>query len=272
VITAQWSRVRLIASCAVVLCALPLTIGGLSAARAASREGALVLLGGGPTPAEVFARTLALAGGPSAIVAVLPQTYPNDSIGDAAVALWKKAGARDVFKVVRHDPAAASASLARASLIWMPGGFQGLLMKTLTGTPVPDTIRRRYAEGATIGGASAGAAAMSRTMLADESTPDGDSAGGLRTVEGLGLWPAAIVSPHFTERQRSGPLIAVLRDYPGLIGVGIDEGTALFISNGRLDVLGKGAVTIFDTADASGRKLKAGARMALPAASMPLSR
>jgi len=230
---------------------------------AASREGHLVLLGGGPTPAVVFTRTLNLSGGRSAIVAVLPQTYPNDSIGDAAVELWKKTGAHEVFKLKLDDMDQARADLERATLIWMPGGFQGLLMKTLAGTPIPDVIRRRFAEGATIGGASAGAAAMSATMIADESTPEGESAGGTRTMEGLSLWPAAIVSPHFTERRRSGPLVAIVRDHPGLIGVGIDEGTAIFFTKGRLEVAGRGTITILETASGPVRTLKSGARLTL---------
>jgi cyanophycinase len=230
---------------------------------AASREGHLVLLGGGPTPAVVFTRTLNLSGGRAAVVAVLPQTYPNDSIGDAAVELWKKTGAREVFKLKLDDMDRAQAALDRATLIWMPGGFQGLLMKTLAGTPIPDVIRRRFAEGATIGGASAGAAAMSATMVADESTPEGDTAGGPRTMQGLGLWPAAIVSPHFTERRRSGPLLAIVQDHPGLIGVGIDDGTAIFLSRGRLEVAGRGTITILETANAPARTLESGGRLAL---------
>jgi cyanophycinase len=230
---------------------------------AASREGHLVLLGGGPTPAVVFTRTLNLCGGRSAIVAVLPQTYPNDSIGDAAVELWKKTGAREVFKLKLDDMDRARADLDRVTLIWIPGGFQGLLMKKLAGTPMPDVIRRRFAEGATIGGASAGAAAMSATMIADESTPEGEMAEGTLAMEGLGLWPAAIVSPHFTERRRSGPLVAIVRDHPGLIGVGIDEGTAIFVSNGRLEVAGRGTITILETANAPVLTLKSGGRLTL---------
>src|SRR5262245_26411244 len=153
------------------------TVGAAVVPIAAANKGHLVLLGGGPTPADVFARTLNLSGGRSAIVAVLPQTYPDDSMGDGAVELWKKAGAREVFKPKLDDMNRARAALDRATLIWMPGGYQGLLMKTLTGTPIPDVIRRRFAEGSTIGGASAGAAAMSATMIADESTPEGASAG-----------------------------------------------------------------------------------------------
>ena len=230
---------------------------------AASRDGHLVLLGGGPTPAIVFTRTLNLSGGRSAIVAVLPQTYPDDSIGDAAVELWKKAGAREVFKLKLDDMNQAQADLDRATLIWMPGGYPGLLMKTLAATPIPDVIRRRFAEGATIGGASAGAVAMSATMIADESTPEGETANGPRTTQGLGLWPAAIVSPHFTERRRSGPLLAILEDHPGLIGVGIDEGTAIFLSTSRLEVAGRGTITILENATAPGQTLKSGRRLPL---------
>ena len=236
---------------------------------AASRAGHLVLLGGGPTPADVFARTLNLSGGRSAIVAVLPQTYPNDSIGDAAVELWQKTGAREVFKVKLDDMARARTALDRATLVWMPGGFPSLLMKTLSGTPVPDVIRRRFAEGATIGGASAGAAAISSTMIADESTPEGQTTGGPHTEEGLGLWPAAIVSPHFTERRRSGPLVEILRNHPGLIGVGIDEGTAIFLSNARLEVAGRGTVTIVESADAPTRTLKSGGSLRLSVEGFP---
>ena len=231
----------------------------LARVSAAPHEGHLVLTGGGSTPAVVFTRTLDLAGGRAAIVAVLPQTYPNDSIGDAAVAMWKEMGARDVFKVSLVDPAAARAALERATLIWMPGGFQGLLMKTLAGTPVPDEIRKRFAEGATIGGASAGAAAMSRTMIADETTPDGVEPGdidGPRTEEGLSLWPEAIVSPHFSERRRMNPLIAIMREHPDLIGVGIDEGTAVIVSGGELEVVGRGTIVIVQARGAGVRTLK----------------
>src|SRR5262244_2067917 len=130
---------RLRTSAMLALSVAAWTIGAAATTiTAAGREGHLVLLGGGPTPAAVFARTLNLSGGRSAIVAVLPQTYPNDSIGDAAVELWKKTGAREVFKLKLDDIDRARAALDGATLIWMPGGFQGLLMKTLSGTPIPD--------------------------------------------------------------------------------------------------------------------------------------
>jgi cyanophycinase len=145
----------------------------------------------------------------------------------------------------------------------MPGGFQGLLMQTIRGTPIPEIVRARFLEGVTIGGASAGAAAMSRTMIADETTPDGGGIDGPATAEGLGLWPEAIVSPHFAERRRLGPLIAIVRDQPTLFGVGIDEGTAVIVSRGELEVLGRGTVAIVDAHRTKARILKPGTRVKL---------
>jgi cyanophycinase len=222
-------------------------------------EGHLVLVGGGPTPAEVFERTLALSGGRHAIVAVLPQTFPNDTIGDAAVAMWRTLRAADVIKVSRTDPATARAALERATLIWMPGGFPGHFMRTLAATPLAEIIRERFVAGVTIGGASAGAVAMSRTMLADDVAPDGTPLAGPATVDGLGLWPEAIVSPHFTERRRLAPLIPIVRDHPDLIGIGLDEGTAVIVFKGAFDVLGRGTVSIVDAGRPEVRRLRSGA-------------
>jgi cyanophycinase len=253
-----------------VACAAVTLLGLLVAGPgAAPREGHLVLLGGGPTPADVFTRTLMLSGGRAAVVAVLPQTYPNDSIGDAAVDLWRTTGAREAFKLRLDDTAGASRALDRATLIWIPGGFQGLFMRTLAGTPIPDAIRRRFAEGATIGGASAGAAAMSLTMLADEVAVDGANGPPPRTMAGLGLWPAAVVSPHFTERRRLGPLVAVLADHPDLVGVGIDEGTALFLTRDRVEVAGSGTVTFLGPGDVPAQTMRAGRRLALSVEGFP---
>jgi cyanophycinase len=223
---------------------------------AAGREH-LVLVGGGPTPAGVFTRTLDLSGGRNAIVAVLPQTFPTDSIADAAVAMWNAFHVREVVKVSRDDAAAARGVLERATLIWIPGGFQGRFMTAIAGTPIPDIIRARFAAGITIGGASAGAAAMSRTMIADETTPDGGPAGETATGDGLGLWPEAIVSPHFTERHRLHALTAIVEAHPALLGVGIDEGTAVFVSGRDLEVRGSGTAVIVEAAGRV-RTLRAG--------------
>ena len=242
--------------------ALLLTVAAVANGTAADRTGHLVLVGGGPTPADVFTRTLGLSGGRSAIVVVLPQTYPNDTIADTAVTMWQSLGVRDVVKVSRTDEEAARAAVARATLIWIPGGFQGRFMKAIADTTMPDLIRARFAAGVTIGGSSAGAAAVSRVMVADETTPDGSGIDGPRTDEGLGLWPEAVVSPHFSERRRLNGLMAIVKEHPELTGVGIDEGTAVIVFSGaEIDVVGRGGVTIVDGRRSSVRTLRSGAHV-----------
>jgi cyanophycinase len=222
-------------------------------------EGHLVLAGGGPTPAEVFERTLALSGGRRTIVAVLPQTLPNDTIADAAVAMWRTLRAAEVIKVSRTDAVTTRAALARATLIWIPGGFPSYFMQALSATPLAEIIRERFSSGVTIGGASAGAVAMSSTMLADDVAPDGTPLAGPATVEGLGLWPEAIVSPHFTERRRLASLMPIVRDHPNLIGIGLDEGTAVIVFKGAFEVLGRGTVSVMHAGSTEVRRLRSGA-------------
>jgi cyanophycinase len=128
-------------------------------------------------------------------------------------------------------------------------------MQTLAATPLAEIIRERFSSGVTIGGASAGAVAMSSTMLADDVTP----LAGPATIEGLGLWPDAIVSPHFTERRRLPSLIPIVRDHPNLIGIGLDEGTAVIVFKGAFDVLGRGTVSVVDARRTDVRRLRSGA-------------
>src|SRR5258706_8639622 len=100
---------------------------------AAAQSGALVVVGGGGTGSEIVARTLALAGGTKAIVAVLPQSSAEPGAGDDSVKMWLDAGAREASTIAFGD-ANAAAALRRAPPIWMPGGDQNRVMKAVEGT------------------------------------------------------------------------------------------------------------------------------------------
>src|SRR4051794_510520 len=89
---------------------------------AAAQTGTLIVVGGGNTGPDIVGHALAIAGGSSAIVAVLPQSSAEPDAGDASVKMWKEAGAREAVKVLFADRAAAAGVLKRATLIWMPGG------------------------------------------------------------------------------------------------------------------------------------------------------
>jgi cyanophycinase len=198
-------------------------------------KGKLVLVGGGGVSAEIRKRTLELAGGGKAKVLVIPQAQQRADGGRAKANTWKKVGAGEVTILDLSDPKKAVAAVMRADLIWMPGGSKRRLMNILKNTGVPEAIRRRHREGAVVGGTSAGAGIMSKFMLSDDGIN-----------EGLGLCPEAIVATHFLPRRRFNSLLEAVLDRPGLIGVGIDERTAVFLHGKSFEVIGDSSVLIID--------------------------
>ncbi|HSF99444.1 MAG TPA: cyanophycinase [Ornithinibacter sp.] len=144
-----------------------------------------------------------------------------------------------------HDPAAVAA-IDAASGIFMSGGSQLRLSQLLPGTPVGDALHRAHERGAVVGGTSAGASIMSDFMisLGDEGvTPrQRDS----QITAGLGLIRGVVVDQHFDQRARYGRLMSVIATSPHLLGIGIDEDTAIVADGGEFTVMGSGAVFVVD--------------------------
>jgi cyanophycinase len=218
----------------------------LPAAAVLAQSGTLVVVGGGNTGPDIVAKTLELAGGRNAIVAVLPQSSAEPDAGDDSVTMWREAGARSAEKVSFADRGTASAALERATLIWMPGGDQTRFMKAIDGTGLDEVIRARYRAGAVVGGTSAGAAVISEAMITGDADLQSLTAQKTVIAKGLGLWPEVIVDQHFLKRQRDNRLISAVIDHPTLVGVGIDESTAVIVHGGSFDVVGRSSVVVID--------------------------
>lgn len=225
---------------------LTLVVALFLAVPAIAQTGALVIVGGGNTGPEIVSTALDLAGGRQAIVAVLPQSSAEPDAGNASVKMWRDAGAREAVKVSFADRAAAEAVLRRATLIWMPGGDQNRFMKAIDGTGLAGIIRERYQAGAIVGGTSAGAAVLSEAMITGDADLQSITAGKTVIAKGLGLWPEAIVDQHFLKRQRGNRLLSAVLDRPTLVGVGIDESTAVVVRGESFDVIGKSSVVVID--------------------------
>jgi cyanophycinase len=144
--------------------------------------------------------------------------------------------------------------------VWFTGGDQAFLTAALLGTPALTAMQAVYRRGGVIGGTSAGAAIMSDSMLTgnqfrpDTAGPayydDNYPAIARKTIEivpGLGFLHGAIVDQHFIRRERHNRLISVVLERPTLIGVGIDESTALEVEpDGRWQVLGASSAVVYD--------------------------
>ena len=123
---------------------------------------------------------------------------------------------------------------------------------------MPDAIRARYRDGALVGGTSAGAAVMSASMITGEADLQSITAAKTELKPGLGLWPEVIVDQHFLKRQRNNRLISAVLDHPELVGVGVDETTAVFVTGREFEVLGKNSVVVIDARKAAVDKTPAG--------------
>ncbi len=226
--------------------------------------GSLIIVGGGSRSEAMMRRFVELAGGAGrARIAVVPMASSEaEATGTEVAAELDSLGARSfVFLVDRAqaDSPAAAGRLDSATGIWFTGGDQGLLTDAIGGTASLRAMHRRYREGAVIGGTSAGAAIMSDSMITGNQTPPGDTLGyygdefpaiarrRVQVVPGLGFLPTAIVDQHFIRRERHNRLLSAVLERPSLIGVGIDESTALEVSpDGTWRVLGESAVVIYD--------------------------
>ena len=212
-------------------------------------SGALVVVGGGGTGPDIVGRALELSGGKDAIVVVLPQSSAEPDAGDSSVKMWLEAGAKEAAKLAFDDPDAA-AKLRRATLIWMPGGDQNRFMKAIEGTGLDTVIRERHRAGATVGGTSAGAAVLAEKMFTGDADLKSILAGATVVATGLGVWPQVLIDQHFLTRQRDNRLISAVLDHPSLVGVGIDESTAVIVKDSTLEVVGMSSVVIVDARDA----------------------
>jgi cyanophycinase len=237
-------------------------------------RGHLVIVGGGGTPDAVVEKAIALAGGRSGHAVILAQASSRPEAGEESVAYWKEKGLGSVESLDLSDAAAARKAIESADLIWFPGGDQSRLMSALEGTDLAEAIRARYAAGAVVGGTSAGAAVMSPLMIVGGETADLTivRSGTVATAKGLGLFPGAIVDQHFLKRQRFDRLLSAVCDHPDLVGVGIDEKTAIIVSGSTFEVLGESGVLVLDARAAAVSAAEKGAPAAAAAVRLALLR
>ncbi len=209
-------------------------------------KGHLVIHGGGPWNDVVSHRVLHLAGGPKAKILVVPQASTARNAGPSTAAKWTAAGALDV-KILDLKDEQAKESVATADLIWFGGGDQAKLVETLQGTGILEAIRERYRKGAVVGGTSAGAAVMSPVMIVRSAgKPGTPEINQPILADGFGLWPGVIVDQHYLKRRRGERLMRAVRNHPDLLGVGIDESTAVIVSGTSFEVVGPSEVVVID--------------------------
>lgn len=221
--------------------------------------GSLFIIGGGSRPDAMVQRMITEAEvNQSGYIVILPMA---SSEPDSAI-IWSAQQFLDngVSRVVGFNflpgiiPAEARIdSLRKASLIYISGGDQNRFMDIVRGTPIQDAIHAAYQSGAVIAGTSAGAAIMSDKMITGTELKYPDYRPTFRSVEasnleledGLGLINTAIVDQHFVWRSRHNRLLTAILEFPDILGIGIDESTALLVKGHSAEVIGVSQVMVY---------------------------
>lgn len=128
------------------------------------------------------------------------------------------------------------------------GGNQLRLSSIFGGTEILDVLQRRYREEAfVISGTSAGAMAMSNTMIYEGNAAYAHLKGEVKITTGLGFAHGVIIDSHFDKRGRFLRLAQAVAANPGAIGIGLGEDTGVIIREGRtFETIGSGAVIVID--------------------------
>jgi cyanophycinase len=133
-----------------------------------------------------------------------------------------------------------------AAGIFFSGGDQLRITSQLGDTPIEKRVLALHQRGGVIAGTSAGATAMSETMLVRGTSSETHRIGDLHMAPGLGLLRDVIIDQHFAERGRFGRLLGAVAHNPRVLGMGIDEDTAAIVEQDELRAIGSGAVYIVD--------------------------
>jgi cyanophycinase len=227
--------------------------------------------------ASLLRQFVKLAGGRRSRLVLVPTASSfQDEVVDSYTEAFTRLGAPGVSVVnpatraEAHDPD-LMAMVDDATGVFISGGSQLRLSQLLPGTPLGEALHRAHDRGAVIGGTSAGASIMSDFMISmgDEGIMPRQRASQISA--GLGLVRGVVVDQHFDQRSRYGRLMSVIAPSPHLLGIGIDEDTAMVVTDGReFTVRGSGAVFVVDctTAVTDAPDARAGAPMLVSGATV----
>jgi len=224
-------------------------------------KGRLLIIGGHEDKrgdGKIILRELSrLVGSGRLVIATLASEQPG-SQWEEYEATMRSVGVRHLHhlkiesRADAESPAAMSV-LEGATGVFFTGGDQLRLTTLIGDTPIFSRCYEIFANGGVIAGTSAGASVMSETMIVSGNGSSSPRIGEtLQLAPGFGFAKDVVIDQHFAERGRVGRLLGVVAQNPRILGLGIDENTAVEMEAfRRFRVLGAGSVTVIDGSDVS---------------------
>ncbi len=208
-------------------------------------SGALVIVGGGAMPPDVVQRFVELADGEKAHIVVLPTAVPKDQTDESVPGFLKRAKIAKVTVLTQRGAEVESAefqeAMKSATGIWFGGGRQWNFVDAYEGTSAVAAFHDVLKRGGVIAGSSAGATIQGEFLV--RGHPLGNTVMMADGYErGFAFLPGSAIDQHFAQRKRFADLLPVVWTHPQMLGIGIDEGTALVVQGTHADVIGQSAV------------------------------
>jgi len=220
------------------------------------KNGSLVIVGGAMQDPAIIKRFIDLAGGPDAPLVVVP------TAGEAAnydqywsgLRQFRENGARNLTVLHTRDPKLADAEafvkpITTARGVFFGGGRQWRLADAYLNTRTQRELQALLDRGGVIGGSSAGATILGSFLVRGDTKGNEQMIGD--HVVGFGFLKNSAIDQHLLRRNRQFDLIEVVGKHPELLGIGIDENTAIVVEEDRFDVIGRGYVAIYDAKHAT---------------------
>jgi len=215
-------------------------------------HGALVIVGGGKVGPEILGRLFELAGGKDAPLVVIPTAsgaddYPADWSG---LKMFKDFGVTNITLLHTKDRKVADSEefvrpITTAKAVWFVGGRQWRLVDSYLHTRTQREIERVLERGGVVAGSSAGASIIASYMVrgAVENNFIMMAPG---YEEGFGLIKGVAIDQHMLTRNRQDDLEEVVEKHPDVLGVGLDESTAIVVQGQQFEVIGASKIAIHD--------------------------
>lgn len=221
------------------------------------QRGLLFAIGGAEDTAgaqRILRHFWTLAGGAAAHILIIPTASAEDRThaGQQHFQLFQAMAPAhvEVLPVFDRPDGFDTGLVARlhdATGVFLAGGNQLRFSAVLGGTPLAQALRRRHANGLLVGGTSAGAAVLCEHMIAFGEQGSMPQQRMMNFAPGLGLTNRLIIDQHFSQRLRTGRLLAAAAYNPFVLGVGIDEDTAIVVdAANRFQVMGQHSVVVVD--------------------------
>lgn len=216
-------------------------------------KGALIAVGGGSLGRDIIQKFIDLAGGTDAPIVFVPTAMPGDLDENRKwpmVRTFEAFGCKDVVVLHTRDRKTADSDefikpLERAKGVWFGGGRQWRFVDSYLDTKTEKAFHDVLARGGVIGGSSAGATIQASYLV--RGAPEGNQIMMAKGhEEGFGFLRNATIDQHVIARGRLDDLTPVIKRHPHLLGLGIDEGTAIVVRGDRMEIMGRSKVAVYD--------------------------